>query len=298
MARMKSTYGTNGVIIFDNLWNILRDKGYNKKWLVEQKISPTLINKLRKNENVSCELIVKICNLLDCQPCDFMEYARKDGSKPKAITSRQSETAQEPPKQAHIAMKTAQADILPSVAENKPKTDKIKAKSVTVEVKGENVELWLDQFDGVFDTTDIEQLEAFRAWKSAQMPEITREEPEEAEEPRQKEVSGLTAFDEAIKEVLTRDREPKRTELEEMHFQADKIMRSTPTPVDDYKRFPQTDIKEFKEYLKDRKTEEFKEYLTEDYKYNFQAKAGYVNFERFMSAVVDELEKRIKEESN
>lgn len=203
MARTKSTYGANGVIIFDNLWNILADKGYSKKWLVEQKVSPTLVNKLRKNENVSCELIVKICNLLDCQPCDFMEYARKDGSRPKAITSRQSETPQEPPKQAHTATKTSQADILPYGSEKGQEKDRIKCKSVMVDVDGQEVELWLDQYNGVFDRHDAEQLEAFRRWKCQQMPkvedvpkqELKKEEPEQV----------MQRIDETLLDILPED---------------------------------------------------------------------------------------------
>lgn len=200
MARTKSTYGANGVIIFDNLWNILKDKGYSKKWLVEQKVSPTLVNKLRKNENVSCELIVKICNLLDCQPCDFMEYARKDGSKPKAITSRQSETPSEPPNQAHTATKTEQADILSYGSEKELKEDRIKCKSVMVDVDGQEVELWLDQYNGVFDRHDAEQLEAFRRWKCQQMPKVDdapKQEPEK-EEPEQ----AMQRIDETLLDVL------------------------------------------------------------------------------------------------
>lgn len=200
MARMKSTYGTNGVIIFDNLWNILKDKGYSKKWLVEQKVSPTLINKLRKNENVSCELIVKICNLLDCQPCDFMEYARKDGSKPKAITSRQSETPQETLKQAHTATKTEQTDILPLGSEKGLKKDRIKCKSVVVDVDGQEVELWLDQYHGVFDVMDPMQFEAFRRWKASQMPKVedVPKQESEKEEPEQ----AMQRIDETLLDIL------------------------------------------------------------------------------------------------
>lgn len=39
-------------------------------------LSPTLISKLVKNENVSVDTIMYLCDRLDCQPCDILEYRK------------------------------------------------------------------------------------------------------------------------------------------------------------------------------------------------------------------------------
>lgn len=69
-----ANYGENGIINFENLWNILREKGLNKQWLRENGIHANTIAKLNKNENVTCEVICNLCKLLNCQPGDIMNY--------------------------------------------------------------------------------------------------------------------------------------------------------------------------------------------------------------------------------
>lgn len=91
----------------------------------------------------------------------------------------------EPLKQSHTAMKTEQADILPYGSEKGQEKDRIKCKSVMVDVDGQEVELWLDQYHGVFNRHDAEQLEAFRRWKGQQMPKADDEKPVETAEPMQ-----------------------------------------------------------------------------------------------------------------
>ena len=59
---------------YNRLWKLLIDKNMKKKELgTAAGISNSLIAKLGKNENVTVEVLVKICNALDCNLEDIME---------------------------------------------------------------------------------------------------------------------------------------------------------------------------------------------------------------------------------
>lgn len=61
-------------VSYNKLWKLLIDKNMKKKELREAAgISNTLIAKLGKNENVTVEVLVKICTALDCNIEDIME---------------------------------------------------------------------------------------------------------------------------------------------------------------------------------------------------------------------------------
>ena len=68
----KTPYGTNGRMIFDRLWKALEIRGKNKQWLKENGIHSNTVAKLAKNENVTCEVLSNICNVLDCQQWDMV----------------------------------------------------------------------------------------------------------------------------------------------------------------------------------------------------------------------------------
>lgn len=74
----KVPYGTNGIIEFSRLWELLNQKGYNKQWLKNHGIHSNTVAKLTKNENVTCEVLANLCNLLNCQPEEIMEYRKND----------------------------------------------------------------------------------------------------------------------------------------------------------------------------------------------------------------------------
>ena len=73
----KRPYGYNGYMDFSRLWNILERKGLNKQWLKNNGIHSNTIQKLVNNGNVTCEVLSNICNLLDCQPWEIMEYKKQ-----------------------------------------------------------------------------------------------------------------------------------------------------------------------------------------------------------------------------
>jgi len=64
-------------ISYNKLWKLLIDKGMMKKELgLAAGISPSLIAKLGRNENVTVEVLVKICAVLNCTLDDIMEIVQ------------------------------------------------------------------------------------------------------------------------------------------------------------------------------------------------------------------------------
>ena len=74
----KVPYGYNGYFDFSKLWKLLKRLGYNKQFLKSNGIHSNTVAKLVNNGNVTCEVLANICNLLDCQPWDIMEYKRNN----------------------------------------------------------------------------------------------------------------------------------------------------------------------------------------------------------------------------
>lgn len=74
--KRKNTY--NGSISYDRLWETMKRRGITKQDLKRENfnLSPTLVNRLVKNENVAVDTIMYLCDKLDCQPCDILEYKK------------------------------------------------------------------------------------------------------------------------------------------------------------------------------------------------------------------------------
>lgn len=66
-------------VSYNKLWKLLIDKNMKKKELGEAAgISNSLIAKLGKNENVTVDVLVRICSALNCQIDDIMELISED----------------------------------------------------------------------------------------------------------------------------------------------------------------------------------------------------------------------------
>ena len=64
---------------YKKLWHILLDRNMKKKELAELAgVSTYTTNKLNKNENVTVEVLGKICKALDCSLDDIMEFEYKE----------------------------------------------------------------------------------------------------------------------------------------------------------------------------------------------------------------------------
>ena len=61
-------------ISYDPLWKTLIDKKMNKKDLIAAAgLAKGTITRMGKNESVTVEVLVKICNALDCEVYDVLE---------------------------------------------------------------------------------------------------------------------------------------------------------------------------------------------------------------------------------
>jgi len=66
-------------VSYKKLWKLLIDKDMMKKDLqAVSGCSWSVITKLSKGENVSLDVLVKICNVLDCDIGDIVEVKRDD----------------------------------------------------------------------------------------------------------------------------------------------------------------------------------------------------------------------------
>lgn len=63
------------MVSYNKLWKLLIDKGINKKKLMQLTgISSSSMAKLTKGENVTTDMLCKICEALNCDFKDIMEY--------------------------------------------------------------------------------------------------------------------------------------------------------------------------------------------------------------------------------
>ena len=61
-------------ISYNKLWHLLIDKGMNKKDLKQMSgVSTASIAKLGKGENITTDVLLKICKALNCDITDIME---------------------------------------------------------------------------------------------------------------------------------------------------------------------------------------------------------------------------------
>ena len=66
-------------ISYKKLWKLLIDKNMNKQGLKKQcGISSASIAKLGKGENITTDVLVRICTALKCDTSDIMELVEDD----------------------------------------------------------------------------------------------------------------------------------------------------------------------------------------------------------------------------
>ena len=67
--------GLTIVISYENLWNVMKEKGITQYALIKQyNVSPGQITRLKRNESVSTHTIEVFCRILDCEVGDIMKY--------------------------------------------------------------------------------------------------------------------------------------------------------------------------------------------------------------------------------
>lgn len=66
-------------VCYNKLWKLLIDKNMNKTDLrTATRITTTALAKLGRNENVNTEVLVKICNALECSIEDIVEVIKRE----------------------------------------------------------------------------------------------------------------------------------------------------------------------------------------------------------------------------
>lgn len=66
-------------VSYNKLWKLLIDHNMNKSDLGKAaKMSPNTIAKLGKNESVSLDILVRICEVLNCDIGDIVEVLRSN----------------------------------------------------------------------------------------------------------------------------------------------------------------------------------------------------------------------------
>lgn len=72
------------IISYNRLWHLMLDKKMNKQDLKRATgISTASIAKLGKGENITTDVLVKICKALDCELHEIMELSREDENEKK-----------------------------------------------------------------------------------------------------------------------------------------------------------------------------------------------------------------------
>lgn len=65
------------MLSYRKLFELMEKKGIKKADLRKMGISPTIIDRLVKNRNVNTSTILRLCEILNCQPGDIMEYIKR-----------------------------------------------------------------------------------------------------------------------------------------------------------------------------------------------------------------------------
>jgi putative transcriptional regulator len=66
-------------VSYNKLWKLMIDRNYNKSELrALTGIGTNTLAKLSKNQQVSMEVLLKICSHLDCDISDICEFIKED----------------------------------------------------------------------------------------------------------------------------------------------------------------------------------------------------------------------------
>lgn len=69
----------SGMISYRKLFKLMEQKNIKKRDLREKyNISPTIVNRLNNNSNVAIDTIMYLCEILNCQPGDIVEYIQDE----------------------------------------------------------------------------------------------------------------------------------------------------------------------------------------------------------------------------
>ena len=68
-------------VSYDRLFGLLKERGIKKVALrTKYGLNPKTVDSLTKNKSVTVDTIMKLCEILNCQPGDIMEYVADEKS--------------------------------------------------------------------------------------------------------------------------------------------------------------------------------------------------------------------------
>ncbi len=62
------------MITYEKIFIVLEEQGKNKAWLRKNGFNANTVDWLLKNKDIKMSTIDKICDLLQCEPCDILTY--------------------------------------------------------------------------------------------------------------------------------------------------------------------------------------------------------------------------------
>lgn len=66
------------LIVYDNLWKTMKEKGVSQYALIKKYgFSTGQLDRLRKNGNVNAFTLNQLCEILDCKLSDIAEYIKE-----------------------------------------------------------------------------------------------------------------------------------------------------------------------------------------------------------------------------
>lgn len=126
---------------YEKLFSVMEKRGLKKKDLLEI-LNSKSISRLTKNKGVNTETIDKLCNFLQCQPGEIMEYFNDDGSKPyntetlEGITLKGYENIEKTPEEEIEKIKEAA---------NKKDTEKLGALMMDAIMKASGLKEYIEE---------------------------------------------------------------------------------------------------------------------------------------------------------
>ncbi|MBR6664667.1 MAG: helix-turn-helix domain-containing protein [Lachnospiraceae bacterium] len=66
------------MISYEPLWKTMEKKEISQYFLLKSGIDNKTLDSLKKNKNITLLTVERLCNILDCQPNDIVEFTKKE----------------------------------------------------------------------------------------------------------------------------------------------------------------------------------------------------------------------------
>lgn len=62
------------MIDYSPLWQTMKDRGMTQYQMIQAGVDKKMMERLRKNQNITAVSIEKLCRILDCTPNDILRF--------------------------------------------------------------------------------------------------------------------------------------------------------------------------------------------------------------------------------